>query len=189
MVFCMFWCHFPYHFTWQRHARPPWCSGVDKFSGIVLGLLDQVFGRTQRCFILFSSLSFSAFHNKTFGYYFLCLTVAQALQVNRYPSIGLCINKGNQMTLVGRLQGYHSAAELVDRLNQLFSNNQRHLSSARQERYEFLDEGEKLFEISKGFGMILLERALFTCENHPWRITEILLTKMKSHRNSFDQFA
>ncbi|OQV12301.1 FAS-associated factor 2-B [Hypsibius exemplaris] len=69
--------------------------------------------------------------------------VAQALQVSRYPSIGLCINKNSQMTLVGRLQGYHSVEELIDRLNQLFASNDRHLSSARQER-QTLDLNQSL---------------------------------------------
>jgi hypothetical protein len=67
----------------------------------------------------------------------ISFSVAQALQVNRYPSIGLIANKGSQMTLVGRLQGYHSVDELIDRLTQLFTNNERFLSSARQERYNY----------------------------------------------------
>lgn len=62
--------------------------------------------------------------------------VAQALQVNKYPSLGLIASRGNQMTLIGRLQGYHNHEQLIDKLTQLFGHNERHLNAARQERQQ-----------------------------------------------------
>ncbi|GAV08838.1 hypothetical protein RvY_18473-2 [Ramazzottius varieornatus] len=69
--------------------------------------------------------------------------VAQALQVSKYPSLGLIANKGNQMTLIGRLQGYHNHEQLIDKLTQLFGHNERLLNAARQERQQ-LDMNQTL---------------------------------------------
>ncbi|XP_055327987.1 FAS-associated factor 2-like [Paramacrobiotus metropolitanus] len=69
--------------------------------------------------------------------------VAQALQATRFPSLGLIACKSGQMTLVGRLHGYHAPRELIDRLNQLFSANDRHLNAARMERRQ-LDMNQTL---------------------------------------------
>ncbi|KAL6430818.1 hypothetical protein ACFW04_006972 [Cataglyphis niger] len=62
--------------------------------------------------------------------------VAEALKSGSYPFLALIVLKDNRMTIVGRLEGAPSSADLTSRLQTIIERNEINLIQARRDRAE-----------------------------------------------------
>ncbi|KAG7198715.1 hypothetical protein KM043_001706 [Ampulex compressa] len=62
--------------------------------------------------------------------------VAEALKSGSYPFLALIVLKDNRMTIVGRMEGIPSSADLMSRLQAIIDHNEINLIQARQDRAE-----------------------------------------------------
>jgi FAS-associated factor 2 len=59
--------------------------------------------------------------------------VSNILRERMFPSLSVIGLRDNKMTVIGRLEGPHEAAELIERLNVIFAENERFLNAARRD--------------------------------------------------------
>lgn len=62
--------------------------------------------------------------------------VAEALRSGTYPFLAIIVLRDNRMTIVGRMEGIPSPAELIPRLQTIIENNEISLIQTRQDRAE-----------------------------------------------------
>ncbi|KAL2716093.1 FAS-associated factor 2-A isoform X1 [Vespula squamosa] len=62
--------------------------------------------------------------------------VAESLKSGSYPFLATIVLKDNRMTIVGRMEGTPSAADLISRLQTIIQQNEINLIQARQDRAE-----------------------------------------------------